>query len=313
MSPWLRYTFRKVHRISHRKNMRHMEKVWPQLKMEETQNGARRVFWRGKFVVETRPLTETKTWPHPSSKALMITTGPSIENEDLSNLGNSFVVGVNGAIAIQDKYSVKFDAYFIIDASFIKNRPSLFERVLNSNIPCFLSYNCLGQICDTDPNLLKNKEIYLLEAVNKRFNRPALAPDKFYAWAQSQKYFITSPDFSPNNEKVGFSFNPEIGVYDGATVAFWALQVLLYAGFSSIGILGMDLGNTESAVRFYEAKEDGLRSKLEKNYQSTIEPSFKLAAIAFEKRGCEVYNLSPVSRLSQDIIRKVSLADFINK
>jgi len=313
MRPWLRYTFRKVHRISHRKSMRHMEKVWPQLKMEETPNGARRVFWRGKFIVETRPLAETKSWPQRSSKALMITTGPSIKNEDLSNLGNSFVVGVNGAIAIQADYPVKFDAYFIIDASFIRNRFSLFERGINNNTPCFLSYNCISQICEINPDLLKNKEIYLVEAVNKRFNQPSLPPDKLYEWARSQESFITSPEYSPTNEKVGFSFDPEVGVYDGATVAFWALQVLLYAGFSSIGILGMDLGNTESAVRFYEAKEDGLRSKLEKNYQSTIEPSFKLAAIAFEKRGCEVYNLSPVSRLSQDIIRKVSLADFINK
>ena len=311
MSPWRRKLYRRIHRLLHRRNMRHMEKVWPHLKMQPMPGGINRVTWRGSHLFDTLPWSDIKTWSKTYSRTLIITTGQSIKDEDLTDLSDTFVIGVNGAVALQDTHDIKFDAYFIIDSSFVEKRFSLFKRVIDQRIPCFLAFNCVGQACDMAPQLLKDAKVYVVELANKRFNTASLPPPDFYHWAKAQNSIRVCDQFSQTNDRVGFSLDPAAGFFDGATVAFWAVQTALYARFSAVGILGMDLGTSTSVFRFYEDENDTLRSKLEKNFSQTIEPSFRLASRIYDEHKIGLYNLSLISRLSGDIIPKMRLADFM--
>ncbi len=312
MKKWRRTLFKQIYRYTRPRSMRHMENAWPYLKIKQEASGARSVSWRGRFLFESPPWERLLEWREKSPKALIVATGPSIKEVDTSRFNEAFVIGVNGAIALQDTQAVAFDAYVVVDPGFIRDRFNLFKRVIEQGIPCFLTFHCIRQACQIDENVLQGANIILVEFLNNRFNKPRLAADAFYRWAQEQEGLRLCSEVSPGNDKVGFSLNPKLGFYDGATVAYWALQIAGNIGFDVIGIAGMDLGDANTAPRFYEREGDIVPSTLLNHYHSSIEPSFRLAVRVLQDRGQKAYNLSLISSLPEEIMPKLKINAFLD-
>jgi KDO transferase-3 len=98
-------------------------------------------------------------------------------------------------------------------------------------------------------------------------------------------------------------------VFTGQTIAFSALQVAVWLGYTRIFILGMDLGGTGDGARFYESGEKAAPMRLGRDYESYIQPAFEVAGKLRSALGIQIYNLSPDSRLPAAIIPKLSFTD----
>ena len=286
-----------VYRYTRPRSMRHMENIWPYF--EITVGGGLK--FMGKQVGQLLPWSEFSVVNY--DQALVIATGSSVKLENLSDIHTrATVVGVNGAIELKD---IKvFHAYVIIDRGFVANKIELVAEVFKRKIPCFMSFDCFFEVCKRRPELLERSPVFQLENIVEPYSRPR--QDK-----SALEYQVMSNDLlhcSADNAFIGYSDAPPVfGVFDGATVVYSTIQALSYLGFKRIGVLGMDMGGE----RFYqEAQKEP--SQLDKNYQSVILPSFTFAAEHLTNRDIELVNLSLKSRLPDNVVRKISLGDFLN-
>lgn len=90
---------------------------------------------------------------------------------------------------------------------------------------------------------------------------------------------------------------------------YWALQAVVGLGAKQIAIAGMDLGG----ARFYDTELNAAPSRLDVDYATKIEPTFKFAAKQLAERHIQVSNCSANSRLPTTIFAKESLIEFINR
>ncbi len=67
----------------------------------------------------------------------LIAAGPSINDIDYGALDLDHAMGVNGAIALQDRHDVRFAYYCIVDAGFARNRPDLVVRIVQQRLILF--------------------------------------------------------------------------------------------------------------------------------------------------------------------------------
>jgi len=59
----------------------------------------------------------------------LIATGPSVSQIDYRRLRVASAIGVNGAIALAERYPVKFDYHCIIDTQFAQQHRTRFRRL----------------------------------------------------------------------------------------------------------------------------------------------------------------------------------------
>jgi KDO transferase-3 len=101
----------------------------------------------------------------------------------------------------------------------------------------------------------------------------------------------------------GFSLNPARGLFGGGTVAYTSLQFLAWLGAKTVYLHGLDLSAT-AGPRFYERAGAHLPTALDRQFAAHIEPAFRQAGKLLRERGIQVYNLSLLSRLADDIFEK---------
>ena len=93
----------------------------------------------------------------------------------------------------------------------------------------------------------------------------------------------------------GFSWDLEQGIYTGYTIAYFALQLAVYMGFSEIYFLGLDLKHQGGRTHFFGSDFHSM------NHEATEFPKMaRMLAYAAERlQGCgiQVYNCSPDSTL----------------
>jgi KDO transferase-3 len=287
-----------------------MTRILPEFGMKQAseKTGEYDITWHRKPWIRTRPLTELCGL---TKEAVIVTTGPSIKDLDPALLRGKFLVGVNGAFQLRRKEPLDFDLYVILDRKFARDRFEICKEVISSGTRCFVTPYSLHQMLVHDADFMKGREnLYMLQEVDRKYDAPMVSPDAFWAAGHLNKNWILPPREGYKSSHIGFSNDLCHGVFTGSTVAYVALQVCCYAGAHRIAILGMDLGNADQP-RFYETKENCVSSLLAREYEPVILPSFILASAHFRKTGVKVYNLSPVSRLPDDILQKVSAAEFL--
>ncbi len=105
----------------------------------------------------------------------------------------------------------------------------------------------------------------------------------------------------------GFSLDLRQGIHSGYTVAYFALQVAVYMGFSDVIYLGLDLCHRDGQTHFFGSD---FRSR---DHESTEFPRMArmmVRGIGFAAAlGVRVRNASPLSTL--DGIERISYADAI--
>jgi len=294
-----RSIIKRYYKLRLSKSKWHIISTLPQLKIKRSLNGSQSIYYKGKWVAQTRPLPELKKLA--TEECFIIATGPSIKTTDLSLLKEQSLYGVNGSATLCKKHEINFSLYTVIDPSFVKYKIDLIKQVIDSGTRCLFNYKVIKAICDHDPKILQGGKIYLVEEMNQAYHSNQLPADKFYFHTQHHPYIYLHPDKRPKETRVGFSKDVELGIFDGGTVTYWALQVAYYIGFKRIYILGMDLGGD----RFYDTKDIALPSYLDDDYEKYIKPAFETAKLALDNdENVEVFNLAMNSRLPDSIIQK---------
>ncbi len=276
-----------------------MAKISRHLRIDADQHT---VFWRKTPLCPLVPFNQVQN-DRLGDTAFIIASGPSIKSLDISRLQNKQTFGVNGSILkfIESGISPKY--YVISDEEFIYNRTQLLIHILNNkNCHCFFTPQAISAICDINPNLLINPPpITLFHNHFKVYGKAALE------FPEIARLAIDDPEIITQNGRIGFSLNPEKGVFSAHTVPYFALQIAYGLGFRTINLVGMDLGSINGETRFYEQGSTAMPSHLDRDYINSILPSFEIVGELCRNNTLQVFNLSPSSRLPISVIPKKSL------
>ncbi len=295
----------------------HMKRISTKFYLSDTNiDGARSLYWDGEFIVRVQGVVTADK--DPEKKCFILANGPSLTDIDLHLLTGNDTYCVNGSIVKYRDSGLSPTHYTITDPSFFEKKFNLVEEALRSKANFYFTFDALNKICERDVSLLKGKSIFLYSRVNQKYRCPAFQRESLFELLRDKNdVFLSDVDdaliINGNLSRRGFSLNPEIGCFGGATVVYDALQLSGMMGYENIYIAGMDLGSIGEAVRFYDSKGDGGRkSRLDKDFESIIEPSFQLIKDRVLSKNFKVFNLSDASRLSGTVIEKVDLKNILN-
>lgn len=306
MNSWDKYR-KWLYRKTLPTKLNQLKKLHPYFKLKQIgdkENCYYEIFWKQKLIGETNPLSNLKK--PTSERCFIVATGPSLNEIDFRQLASETLFGVKGAITKCNK-SLFMQYHIVSDASFIPQRFPFIEKMIHSGADCLFSFVALNHICECNPDLLKADNIFLLPEINYHYDIPKKNAVEFDQWAESKPDLILHDTVKLSKGRVGFSKNINLGVFTAQTVVFEAVQTAAYLGFKKINILGMDLNFSPDASRFYEHQNNAVKSRINRDFEPYILPSFEVARIVGEQEGFEIYNLSLNSRLPGSVIKKISL------
>ncbi len=281
---------------------RHNAVLWPFVSVQRDAAGRLAgCVVRGAQGPETLPLdTVTRGLDTP---AHLILSGPSVAQIDYGQCRLDAVMGVNGSIALTERYpGLRFHYYVMLDAGFVRRRRDLVARVLSLDLLLFATPEVYRWIAFLfDPRQVRCK-IALFEEVHQRARQPRAEPDALARELGADADLVLFDAHNPYHAH-GFSLDPARGVFGGGTVAYTALQFLAWLGARTVYLHGLDL-STQAGPRFYERDGQSLPTALDRQFAGHIEPAFRRAGALLRARGVTVYNLSEASRLGADIFEK---------
>lgn len=241
-----------------------------------------------------------------TGSVFLLASGSSVKTFPVSRYADYPFIAMNGSVIrlIEEKIRPLF--YLCTDKSFPADRPDLAVLGCEFAQHLAMSMECFYEIFLHDESVLMNKSLYLLERVNRYYEKQPVS-DRSFAWSiRKSTELVGSFSFlfrKPN--RVGFSKNIHYGYFCARTIPYVALQLAYTLGFQKVFILGMDLD--EDVGRFYEDKGKALPSSLDKNFDKLILPAFQLVSKKIVHKGFRVFNLSPNSRLPNKVIPKITL------
>lgn len=208
-------------------------------------------------------------------RCFIVATGPSLAYKDLSFLKNEITIALNLAPLTLDLFGIKPTFNIIADNFQYPSFKEIYQELTyNSDVKKII----VASACDTFPENLKDENTY------------------FFPIKLQQEI----PNFSRNPLKEGFS--------RGKTVAFDAIQLAYYLGFSEVYILGMDMkidnewgknghcyeiqkNKKFPNVAFYNNNSFEIQRGLpgHPEYQTYINECMSLAKIAFEKENKKIF------------------------
>jgi len=293
----IQYVLKKIYKLTHGSDYRHNTHIWPYISLKRQQDGRIcELSVLGKRV----PLVALEDAFNNKQSALhVILSGPSVNLIDYRKLPGIKVMGVNGSIALQERFDIDFPYYMIIDRDFIYDRPDLVRRIVGASRLVFLSPDVLRYIYQIIPVDNIKCQFSIVENIAEPCFGSSPNAELLSQWqAQGRDIHVFDQDIP-----LGFSFDAGLGWFDADTVAYAALQTLVWAGVRKVCFHGLDISGATNGKRFYEKQGcPEVESRLEKNFKKFIEPSFADAIPLLRQRGVEVYNLSPQSALNRDIM-----------
>lgn len=206
----------------------------------------------------------------------IIGSGPSVNEIDKNLLQDKANIFLNGAISIAKENKLPILCLIIMDSTFIKNR---FDLIKSIEEPChlFLNLSSACAIAERDPSILEKHKITIFK-ISK---------------GEHSNFF--------NHNESYFSKNLNHGIFDGGTVMSVAIQLAFHFSPKAVYLLGLDINNS-TEPRFYEAKNNKLKSGLLKDYEKKILPFMTLSKKCYKRKNISLFNCSPVSKLPYDII-----------
>jgi KDO transferase-3 len=245
-----------------------------------------------------------------SGSVFILASGISASDFPVAQYRHLPFIAMNGSILrlAQDKIIPIF--YLVDDKGFVESRSEIAKTGFEYSKNVAMSFPALQALHNLFPNLLKTKNtegrpLYLLERVNSRHKQLS---DRAFAWSIRGDTELFS-DFSllhlrPN--KIGFSKNMCRGYFCARTIPYVAIQLCYHLGFRNLFIIGMDM--RDGSKRFYESGSESLPSRLENDYDGFILPNFKfMAQKILGTKDFQVFNLSSISRIPDEILPKISL------
>ncbi|CAB3730240.1 MULTISPECIES: hypothetical protein [Achromobacter] len=297
---------RKLFRLLRSRTQRHNQHLWPFVRIWRDRSGAIcgfRAFGR------SLPLTPLSEGYDPADDTVhLILSGPSVAQIPYDQLDIRVAMGVNGAIALARKFDLPFKYYCIIDQNFVRERIALVREIVSRDLTLYVFPEVLRYIMQGIPQDQIRCRICIIEMISERAYQRSAAP------AVLKRIAAATPDVQLLDAKqgLGYSFDASLGVFDADTVAYAALQVLVSGGARQVFVHGLDL-TVQNGMRFYDEGGRPQTSRLTRNFAHLIEPSFRFAAAQWRTRGVSVFNLSPVSALSSDIIERRDWQAFLKQ
>ncbi|MBO9328002.1 hypothetical protein A6B37_24675 [Achromobacter sp. HZ01] len=289
---------RKLFRLLRSRTQRHNQHLWPFVRIWRDRAGAIcgfRAFGR------SLPVTPLRQGYDPADVTMhLILSGPSVAQIPYDRLDIRAAMGVNGAIALARKFDLPFKYYCIIDQNFVRDRIDLVREIVSRDLTLYVLPEVLRYIMQGIPQESIRCRVCIIELISERAYQRSAAPSVLKRMA------AVTPDVQLLDAKqgLGYSFDAALGVFDADTVAYAALQVLISGGARQIYVHGLDL-TLQNGLRFYDEGQTPQASRLARNFAQLIEPSFRFASAQWRARGVSVFNLSPISALSADIIERL--------
>lgn len=301
---WVDGLLRRLYKRTHGRAWRHNRHLWPYVRVRRGPRSAIEAVWIAGAQVPTVEL-------HRALASLareqfhLILSGPSVKDIDYTQLKVDAAMGVNGAIALcppgaPGPVAPRFTHYCIIDANFVFTRPALVRQVLSSDLLLFVTPEVLRYIVQQQGVDAMRCRLCVIENIAERAYEAAPGPSDLAAWQQAGRDVAVFDA----RQCLGVSFDPDLGFFDADTVAYAALQVLAWGGVRRVIIHGLDISGATTSPRFYESQHDRATTRLERNFASIIEPSFRQAAPLLAARGVELVNLSPSSAIPAEVIAR---------
>ncbi|MEZ5582612.1 MAG: hypothetical protein R3F37_07460 [Candidatus Competibacteraceae bacterium] len=293
--------------------LKHMRKLHPDFRLIERGSpvGAYDIIWKKHRIGVTHSLSSLPAAEQPACH--IIASGPSLVDIDLTQLRGRICFGVNGSIVKSSECDLPFTYFIVTDKNFARDRFDLVKQGITSGAYCLFGFRVLNEIAEREPALLNNDKLFLIQELNARYGVAKLSPAAFDAWAESETDLILHETRRLASGWVGFSKCIDKGVFTGQTVVYSAVQVAYALGFRQLFILGMDLGGTGSLARFYESGQHVANSRLDRDFEPYLAPSFQLARQVCDAEGIALYNVSPQSRLSATILPKLTFDEMLTR
>ncbi|WP_260986434.1 hypothetical protein [Bordetella genomosp. 13] len=252
------------------------------------------------------PLIDLDNEPRPPGEAChLILSGPSVAEIDYSKLDLSHVMGVNGSIALQARFpDLRFNYYAMLDTGFMSRRRHLVDQILSQDLLLLITPEAVKWIAQNVPAKRIACRLAVFEEVHQRTMLPRPSPARLTEQLRGDPDLILFDAYRPVHAH-GFSLDVRRGLFGGGTVAYSALQFLVWLGFQRIYLHGLDMKNAASQPRFYETEKDRLGTALDRQFANHIEPTFRDASVLLRSRGVQVYNLSLDSALGADVFPKI--------
>ena len=242
------------------------------------------IFYKGRKVGNLAP-TQALVDAAPD-KLFVVGSGPSVKGNDLSLIPEGSAILLNGALALVGQGLARPLAVAIEDERFIHRHFAMLRERGGGNIVCLLSVPVLRAICERDPDWLADRKIILIDDVRK----PYRVARRDAAELRKNPAAVVEADGS-----VGFSRDPDWGVFQGGSVVVSALQFAVRCKPSTIGLLGIDISNANEP-RFYEAKGEMAKSGVARATERIVS-HLQLARRVAEADAVTILNHSPISVL----------------
>lgn len=289
---WLART---LYRCTHPVRYHHNDRLWPHIRIAHDAQGrieGARVHGSDVPLANGHTILVDHTAP-----GHLIATGPSVRDIDYRTLSLRNVLGVNGAVALQQHQPITFHYYCIIDTGFVRNRSDLVARIISQPLVLFITPEVLARIVQCLGAAAIRCRIFLVENVQFPAHRPALSPAAITALGSDPALKVFDAQHA-----LGYSLDMRRGMFDAGTVSYTGLQVLTWLGLDTLYLHGMDMQQAAHTPRFYERCVRTMQpSGLDRDFATLIAPAFQAASALWRARGIRVHNLSPRSALDASI------------
>lgn len=306
-SPSAQKFLKELYRMGHRRRNRHNAHLWPYMSVSRNVNDE---VDRVRVFGCVAPLISIdEAFATQDKDFHIILSGGSVADIDYSRLSGLQALGVNGSLVLQDKFDIEFPYYCVIDRSFARTQRQIMKRIVSEDRVFLLGPDVLRYMLEYIPVDSIRCRLCIIEDVHERAYEPRMTTSALLNAQRHGRDIVLFDQRIP----LGFSFESAVGWFDADTVAYTALQAVIWGGARRVYFHGLDIKDAESTPRFYETGTTASRplTRLEKNFEKYIKPSFRGAIQLLKARGIEVYNLSPDSALGPDIIPFMDWCDLI--
>lgn len=285
MTKLLRSLFKLVVRLRYGRRLGHAYMWLPYLSLTKPTAGQPgEIFYRGKKVGEL--ISSAVLAKSPADRVYVVGSGPSIRTNDLSLIEDRTAILLNGAVSLVGNGLGRPLAVAVEDERFIYRHFDMLRTAIDSDVICLFSVPVLRAICETDGAWLADRTIVLIDNVRKPYGSPRRDAEHL----QANPAAITE-----NGASVGFSLDPDWGVFQGGSVVVSTLQFAVHCRPSSIGLLGIDISNANEP-RFYESRGEMAKSGVARATERIVS-HLLLARKVAQAENAVLLNHSPVSVL----------------
>ena len=302
-----RSLIKQVYRYTRPRNYRHSEKLWPYIGIKRDADGC---FCEPRYLGKAIPVLSLDDVAAVRADDLVIVaSGPSINQLDLTALLQADWMAVNGSPSVLERYPNKpLQYYAVIDQGFVQDRIHTIAQVLaNPQVVFFTNLFCLRKIYE----LIGYKSVVAKVVIFEDRQKAVYLPKVEFAEMAQLAQDSAAKLLWRKEHNVGFTRDMYRGYVSGGTVVYFALQIAAALGYKRVFLAGVDMKNFD-APRFYENEHNRLETRLHHEFDHTIRPSFALAAEVFRELGIEGYNLCLDSGLDDAIFPRIDLTYFIS-